>query len=76
MYLGDQLQIVARLANDAEVVVREQRAEADRGLDDLQPGDRVVVQWDETAPFVLAGPLGSASNGNSSTAREEEGSDE
>ncbi len=80
MYLGDQLQIVARLANDVEVVVREQRAEADRGLDDLHPGDRVTVQWDETAPFVLAGPLhgdtgGSESNGNSSRAQEE-GNDE
>ena len=81
MYLGDQLQIVARLANDVEVVVREQRSEADRGLDDLHPGDRVVVQWDETAPFVLAGPVleetgGPGSNGNSSTAKEEEARDE
>ncbi len=75
MYLGDQLQIVARLANDVEVVVREQRAEADQGLDDLHPGDRIVVQWDETAPFVLSGPLGSEPNGKNSV-REEEGSDE
>ena len=75
MYLGDQLQIVARLANGSEVVVREQRAEADRGLDDLHPADRVVVQWDETALFVLSGPLGSGNDGNSSMVREEEGSD-
>ncbi len=46
MYLGDQLQLVARLGNGVEVVVREQRATTDPALDDLHPGDRLVVQWD------------------------------
>ncbi len=61
IYLGDQLQLVAELANGVEVVVREQRVDTDPALDNLDPGDRVIVQWDETAPFLLSG------------AREEEG---
>jgi spermidine/putrescine transport system ATP-binding protein len=54
MYLGDQIQIVARLTDGSEVVVREQRAEADPALDVVHPGDRITVGWDETAPHVMA----------------------
>jgi spermidine/putrescine ABC transporter ATP-binding subunit len=53
MYLGDQIQIVARLVNGSNVVVREQRAIADPALDTVHPGDRIIVSWDETAPHVL-----------------------
>jgi hypothetical protein len=58
MYLGDQIQIVARLGEEAEVVVREQRAEADPALDTVHPGDPITVSWDETATHVMstAGP--------------------
>ena len=54
MYLGDQIQIVARLADGSNVVVREQRADADPALDTVHPGDRITVSWDETAPHVMS----------------------
>jgi spermidine/putrescine ABC transporter ATP-binding subunit len=73
MYLGDQLQLVAKLGNGAEVVVREQRADSDPALDALHPGDRVIVQWDETAPFLLQDSIGRPPDGNGSDAGEEEG---
>ena len=53
MYLGDQIQIVAKLAGIAEFVVREQRASADPALDTIHPGDRIAVSWDEAAPLLL-----------------------
>ena len=58
LYLGDQIQIIARLAAGSNVVVREQRATADPALDTIQPGDGITVSWDETAPHVMrtAGP--------------------
>jgi spermidine/putrescine ABC transporter ATP-binding subunit len=54
MYLGDQIQIVARLGDGSSVVVREQRAEADPALDNVHPGDAITVSWDETAPHVMS----------------------
>ena len=53
MYLGDQVQIVARLATGADVIVREQRASADPALDSIHPGDHVAISWDEAAPLLL-----------------------
>jgi spermidine/putrescine transport system ATP-binding protein len=53
MYLGDQIQIVARLAGGSSVILREQRAGADPALDTIQPGDGITVSWDETAPHVM-----------------------
>jgi len=53
MYLGDQLQIVAKLASGHSVVVREQRASADPALDTINPGDRIALSWDEDAPLLL-----------------------
>jgi spermidine/putrescine transport system ATP-binding protein len=54
MYLGDQIQIVARLIDGSNVVVREQRADADPALDNVQPGDGITVSWDDTAPHVMS----------------------
>ena len=54
MYLGDQVQVVLRLANGSEVVVREQRASAAPAIDSIHPGDPVTVRWDEAAPLLLA----------------------
>jgi spermidine/putrescine ABC transporter ATP-binding subunit len=54
MYLGDQIQIVARLVDGSNVVVREQRADADPALDNVHPGDAITVGWDETAPHVMS----------------------
>jgi len=53
MYLGDQIQIVATLPGIGDVTVREQRASADPALDNIHPGDRIVVSWDAAAPLLL-----------------------
>jgi spermidine/putrescine transport system ATP-binding protein len=53
MYLGDQIQIVAKLAGDRNIVVREQRASADPTLDTINPGDQIALSWDEAAPLLL-----------------------
>jgi spermidine/putrescine transport system ATP-binding protein len=53
VYLGDQVQLVARLVNGADVVVRAQRSGAQQTLDTINPGDSVVLSWDETAPLLL-----------------------
>jgi ABC-type Fe3+/spermidine/putrescine transport system ATPase subunit len=53
MYLGDQIQIVAKLASGNNIVVREQRASADPALDTINPGDRIALSWDEAAPLLL-----------------------
>lgn len=61
MYLGDQIQIVANFASGGTAVVREQRAGADPMLDTINPGDRIALSWDETAPLLLgeAAPVSS-----------------
>jgi spermidine/putrescine transport system ATP-binding protein len=53
LYLGDQVQVVVKLANDATLIAREQRATAHPGLDTVQPGDKVAVSWDEAAPLLM-----------------------
>jgi spermidine/putrescine ABC transporter ATP-binding subunit len=53
MYLGDQVQLIVRLANGAEFVAREQRTSADPAIDRLNPGDTAVAGWDEAAPLLL-----------------------
>jgi plastocyanin len=60
MYLGDQIQIVAKLAGDRNVVVREQRASADPALDTINPGDQIALSWDESAPLLLGDAAASA----------------
>jgi spermidine/putrescine transport system ATP-binding protein len=53
VYLGDQVQVVAKLAAGATVVAREQRTRAQPTLDTINPGDSVVLSWDEAAPLLL-----------------------
>jgi ABC-type Fe3+/spermidine/putrescine transport system ATPase subunit len=53
LYLGDQVQLLAKLANDVEILVREQRAGAHPGIDAIHPGDKIVLSWDESAPLLL-----------------------
>ncbi len=53
MYLGDQIQIVTKIAGDRNIVVREQRASADPMLDTINPGDQIALSWDEAAPLLL-----------------------
>src|SRR3954471_21068584 len=54
MYLGDQVQVVATLANGSSVVVREQRTSAAPAIDSLDPGDTATARWDEAAPLLMA----------------------
>jgi putative spermidine/putrescine transport system ATP-binding protein len=68
MYLGDQIQIVAKLAGINEFVVREQRASADPTLDTIHPGDRIAVSWDEAAPLLL----GAAARNDASESEEDQ----
>ncbi len=53
VYLGDQVQLMARLATGASIVVREQRSRAEPTLDTINAGDSVVLGWDEAAALVL-----------------------
>jgi ABC-type Fe3+/spermidine/putrescine transport system ATPase subunit len=56
MYLGDEIQVVASLDDGTRMVVREQRARSDASYDALLPGDRIAIQWEPTAPVLLADP--------------------
>jgi spermidine/putrescine ABC transporter ATP-binding subunit len=60
MYLGDQIQIVTRIATGTSVLVREQRASADPALDSIHPGDSISLRWDEAAPLLLGEVSGNA----------------
>ena len=54
MYLGDEVQIVATLDGGTQMVIRETRAGADAPHDAIRPGDTITIQWDRTAPVLLA----------------------
>jgi spermidine/putrescine ABC transporter ATP-binding subunit len=54
MYLGDEVQVVATLDDGTQMVIREQRAGADASHDAIRPGDPITIQWDRTAPVLLA----------------------
>jgi spermidine/putrescine ABC transporter ATP-binding subunit len=54
MYLGDEVQVVATLDGGTQMLIREQRAGAEAPQDALRPGDTITIQWDGTAPVLLA----------------------
>jgi len=54
MYLGDEVQVVATLDDGTQMVVREQRADADASNDAISPGDPITIRWDRSAPVLLA----------------------
>ena len=54
MYLGDEVQVVATLDGGTQMVIREQRAGGDAPHDAIRPGDPITIQWDRTAPVLLA----------------------
>jgi spermidine/putrescine transport system ATP-binding protein len=54
MYLGDEVQVVATLDDGTRMVIREQRAGGDAPHDSIRPGDPITIQWDPTAPVLLA----------------------
>jgi spermidine/putrescine transport system ATP-binding protein len=53
VYLGDQVQLMARVATGASIVVRSQRSAAEQTIDTINAGDSVVLRWDEAAPLLL-----------------------
>ena len=63
MYLGDQIQIVAKLATGGNAVVREQRASAGPMLDAINMGDQIALSWDEAAPLLLGAATPADSGG-------------
>jgi spermidine/putrescine transport system ATP-binding protein len=54
MYLGDEVQVVATLDGGIQMLIREQRAGDAPPHDALRPGDSIMIQWDRTAPVLLA----------------------
>jgi spermidine/putrescine transport system ATP-binding protein len=54
MYLGDEVQVVATIEGGTRMLVREQRAGTDESHDAIRPGDPITLQWDRTAPVLLA----------------------
>ncbi len=54
MYLGDEVQVVATLDGGTRMLVREQRAGTDDSHDAIRPGDPITIQWERTAPVLLA----------------------
>ncbi len=54
MYLGDEVQVVATVDGGPQMVIREQRAGGDAPHDAIRPGDPITIQWDRTAPVLLA----------------------
>jgi spermidine/putrescine transport system ATP-binding protein len=56
VYLGDEVQVVADLEGGTRMMVREQRAGTDAFHDTIRPGDPLTIQWDTSAPVLLADP--------------------
>jgi ABC-type Fe3+/spermidine/putrescine transport system ATPase subunit len=56
MYLGDEVQVVATLRGGTQMIIREQRDGADAAHDAIRPGDPITIQWDRSAPVLLAEP--------------------
>jgi spermidine/putrescine transport system ATP-binding protein len=55
MYLGDEVQVVATLDDGTPMVIREQRAGGGNSPhDEIRPGDPITIQWDRSAPVLLA----------------------
>ena len=54
IYLGDEVQVVAELAGGAQFVVHAQRVGTDEAHDAIRPGDPITIQWEQTAPVLLA----------------------
>jgi spermidine/putrescine ABC transporter ATP-binding subunit len=54
MYLGDEVQVLATLQGGTRMLIREQRAGTDDSHDAIRPGDPITIQWERTAPVLLA----------------------
>jgi spermidine/putrescine ABC transporter ATP-binding subunit len=54
MYLGDEVQVLATVQGGTRMLIREQRAGTDDSHDAISPGDPITIQWERTAPVLLA----------------------
>jgi spermidine/putrescine transport system ATP-binding protein len=54
MYLGDEVQVVAMLDDGTQMIIREQRAGTEASHEAIRPGDPITIQWEPTAPVLLA----------------------
>jgi spermidine/putrescine transport system ATP-binding protein len=56
VYLGDEVQVVADLDGGTRMLIREQRAGTASSHDAIRPGDAITIEWDTSAPVLLADP--------------------
>jgi spermidine/putrescine ABC transporter ATP-binding subunit len=56
VYLGDEVQVVADLDGGTRMLIREQRAGTGTFHDAIRAGDPITIQWDTSAPVLLADP--------------------
>jgi spermidine/putrescine transport system ATP-binding protein len=54
MYLGDEVQVLVTLDGGTRMLIREQRAGTDDSHNAIRPGDPITIQWERTAPVLLA----------------------
>jgi hypothetical protein len=50
------VQVVADLEDGTRMLIREQRAGTDASHDAIRAGDPITIQWDTSAPVLLADP--------------------
>ena len=53
MYLGHQIQVVGRLRNGVEMIVRQNRESVEAAVDAAAEGDDVELRWSSQAPLLL-----------------------
>jgi spermidine/putrescine ABC transporter ATP-binding subunit len=53
MYLGHQIQVVGRLRNGADMIVRQSRESVEAAVDAAAEGDPVELRWSVQAPLLL-----------------------
>jgi spermidine/putrescine transport system ATP-binding protein len=63
MYLGDEVQVLATVDGGTRMLIREQRAGTDDSHDAIRPGDPITIQWERTAPVLLAESPDQANDG-------------
>ena len=67
MVLGDRLQVIARLGDGQELLLRQARTPEDDAAAALRPGDRLAIEFHPGAGLLLA-PQGGEDRALSATA--------
>jgi len=58
MVLGDRLQVVARLADGQELLLRQGRSPEDGDVTAVQPGDRAAIDFRPRSGLLIGGTAG------------------